>query len=124
MRARNQRVGGQVVVGTEFDALGSARNRTEVARHDRDIGFGLVREDPQLRVAVRVERSVAVEVVGLEVEQHRDAWAEAVNVLELKARQLADDPVVVSDRAVEAGERTADVAGDGGRSSGGTEDRA
>ena len=48
-------------------------------------------EDAELRVAVRLERAVAVEVVGLEVEQDGDVARERVHVLELEARELADD---------------------------------
>ena len=37
------------------------------------------------------KRAVTVEVVGLEVEEHRDVARELVHVLELEARELADD---------------------------------
>ena len=50
-------------------------------------------EDAELRVAVRVEGAVAVEVVRLEIEQHSDLAGELVDVFELKGRELADDPV-------------------------------
>ena len=60
------------------------------ARHDRR---ARALEDAQLRGAVGVERAVAVEVVRLEVEQHGDVAGELVHVLELEARELADDPV-------------------------------
>ena len=49
-------------------------------------------EDAELRVDVPLERAVAVEVVGLEVEQDGDARAERLDVLELERRELADDP--------------------------------
>ncbi len=52
-------------------------------------------------------------MVGLEVEEDRDAGPELVDVLELEARQLADDPVAFADLPVQLGERSADVAGDG-----------
>ena len=50
-----------------------------------------------------------VEVVGLEVQQHRDLAGELVHVLELEARQLADDERARLDLAVELGQRAADV---------------
>ena len=49
-------------------------------------------EDAQLRVAVGLERAVAVEVVGLEVEQHRDVAGELVHVLELEATRARRRP--------------------------------
>ena len=70
----------------------AAPGPAEAARNDRGVLRRLVLEDPQLRVAVRLERAVPVEVVRLEVEEHRDPRAELVDVLELEARQLADDP--------------------------------
>ena len=66
---------------------------------------------------------MAIEVVGLEVEEHRDPRAEVDDVLELEARQLADDPGARVE-PVQRGERTADVAGDLDRPTGGTEDGA
>ena len=123
MGARDERLRRELVPGAELDPLGAAGDRAEVARHDRDVGLGLVLEDPQLGVAVRVVGAMPVEVVGLEVEQHRDARANAVNVLELEAGELAYDPRTAVDRAVEARQRAPDVAGDGDRLSGGAEDR-
>ena len=83
MRAGDQRLGGQRVVGGELDAV-----EPEAARHDLR---ARTLEDAELRVAVRLEGAVPVEVVGLEVEQHRDVARERVHVLELEARELADD---------------------------------
>src|SRR4029077_919010 len=71
------------------------------------------------RVAVRLERAVSVEVVGLEVQQHRNLAGELVNVLELEARQLADDERAGLDLAVEIRQRAPDISR--GR---GVEDRA
>ena len=85
VRAADQRLGRQRVVGRELDPV-----EPEPARHDLR---ARALEDAQLRVAVGLERAVAVEVVGLEVEQHRDVAGELVHVLELERRQLADDPV-------------------------------
>src|SRR6185436_7452127 len=47
-----------------------------------------------------------------------------MNVLELEARKLAHDPGVSVERTVEARQRTADVACDRDRPTGGTEHRA
>jgi hypothetical protein len=56
---------------------------------------------------------VAVEVVGLQVQEHCDAGPELLDVLELEARELADDPLPAVDLAVEIAERAADVSRDG-----------
>jgi hypothetical protein len=67
---------------------------------------------------------VAVEVIGLQVEEDADARPKRLDVLELEARELADDPHVGGRHPVERGERTADVSGNLDRPSGDTEDRA
>ena len=85
---------------------------------------GLTLEHPELRVAVRLEGPVAVEVVGLEIEEDADARLQRMHVLELERGELADDPRVVGDRADERRQRATDVAGDLDRPPGGTEDRA
>jgi hypothetical protein len=56
---------------------------------------------------------VAVEVVGLEVEQDGGPRAELVNVLELKGGDLADHAGSGRHSSVELAERAADVARDG-----------
>ena len=94
------------------------------ARDDGDVLGRLVLEDAELGGPVGVEVAVAVEVVGRHVEEHGDARPELVDVLELEARQLADDPGVLRDRAVETGQRAADVAGDRDRLAGRAEDLA
>src|SRR5581483_9280269 len=52
------------------------------------------------------------EVVGLDVEQDGDTRPQLVHVLELEARQLADDPAVGGEQPVERAQRPPDVAGD------------
>ena len=101
VRAADQRLGRELVVGRELDPFEAA-----AARHDLRAG---ALEDAQLRVAVGLERAVPVEVVGLEVQQHRHLAGELVHVLELEARQLADDERPRLDLAVEVGQRAADV---------------
>ena len=70
----------------------------------------------QLGGSVRVERAVAVEVIRLEVQQHRHLERELVDVLELEGRQLADEPGalvhVEAERLARRG-GAADVAGHG-----------
>ena len=66
------RLGGERVVGGELDTPRRARHVAEPARHDGDVVAGLPLEDPELRVRVALERAVAVEVVGLEVQQDGD----------------------------------------------------
>ena len=99
----------------ELDPRAHARNVVEAARNDRGVAFALVLEDPELRVAVGLERAVPVEVVGLEIEEHGDPRPKLVHVLELEAGDLADDDLVGLDLPVELGERAADVAGDRAR---------
>src|SRR5919198_5729871 len=76
--ASDQWLGGQRIVGGELAAV-----EAEVLRDD--LGAGAF-EDAELRVAVGLEGAVAVEVVGLEVEEHGDLAGELVDVLELEAR--------------------------------------
>ncbi len=52
-----------------------------------------------------------VEVVRLEVEEDRDAGPQLVDVLELEARELADDPLLGLDLADQLAQRRADVPG-------------
>ena len=125
--ARDQRLRGERVVVAELDALRCARDGAPAARHDGGIARPLRREEAQLGVAIRLEAAVAVDVVGLKVEQHGDARREGVDVLELERRGLADDPRVLGDSlpAVgDAGDRPPHVARDLHRPPGGTEDRA
>ena len=69
VRPSNQRLRRQGIVGGELDPV-----EAEPARDDlRSRPF----EDAQLRVPVGVERAVAVEVVGLQVEQNGDVAGEA-----------------------------------------------
>ena len=96
----------------ELDSGRRARDRAESARHDRRVVGALMLEHPQLGVRVRIERAVAVEVIGLEVEEHADARLQRVHVLELKGRELADDPRVGRDVSDERRERPPDVACD------------
>ena len=63
----------------------------QIHRRDRDIVVALACEHPQLRAGVVLERAVAVEVVGLQVEQDRALGCEVDGVLELKRAALADD---------------------------------
>ena len=103
--------------GSSSSAENSIPSRPSPARDDLR---ARALEDAQLRVAVGLERPVPVEVVGLEVEQHRDVAGELVHVLELERRELADDPL----RRARSSERRADVAGDRDVTSRGAEDRA
>ena len=63
-------------------------------------------------------------MVGLEVEKHGDVAGERVHVLELEARELADDPGFGVDAVGGVGESAADVAGDLDRPAGRAQDRA
>ena len=100
--ARDQRLRGQRIVRVELRA-----GQTGAARHD---GGARPLEDPQLRGAVRFERAVPIEVVRLEVQQHRDPRPELVDVLELKRGQLDDDELLRLDLAVELRQRPTHVS--------------
>ncbi len=63
-------------------------------------------------------------MVGRDVQQHADAGMQRVHVLELEARELADDPAALGQLADEPGDGVADVAGDGARHAPGLEHRA
>jgi hypothetical protein len=104
-RLRRQRV-----FGRELDAPRRSRV-AEASRHDGGVVGALVLEDAQLRVAVRLEAPVTVEVIRLQVQEHGDARTELDDVLELEAGELADDPLIGGDLAVELGQRPADVPG-------------
>ena len=124
VRPGDQRLGGERVVSCEHDPPGGARDRAEPAWYDGHVVVGLMCEHAQLRGRVRVERAMPVDVVGLQVEQHRDARSQCLHVLELERRQLADDPGVGLDGADERGERMTDVARHRSRPARCVEDRA
>ena len=115
VQARHQRLRRQRVVRIELDAV-----EPEPPRHDLR---ACALEDAQLRVAICLERSVPVEVVGLEVEEDGDVARERVHVLELEARELADDRRAGPDPLCDVGERAADVARDLGVLPVGAQDR-
>ena len=108
--ARDLRLGGELVADENSTRRRLARDGPEAARHDGDVAGALVLEDAQLGLEVGLEAAVAVEVVGLEVEEDGRARVKLVHVLELEGRDLADDARSGGDRPVELAERAADVA--------------
>ena len=84
MSAGDQRLGGQGIVGGKLDPVHPQVSRDDLCARPF--------EDTELRGAVRVEGAVPVEVVGLEIEEDRNVAGERVDILELEARELADDP--------------------------------
>ena len=116
VRAGDQRLCRQRIVRGELDP-----RQAGTSGDDRGVR---ALEDAQLRGAVRIEGGVAVKVVGLEVEEDGDVARELMDVLELEARELADDPGPGLDRGRDADERPADVACDLDGATGGAEDRA
>jgi hypothetical protein len=112
VRAGNARLSGQRAGRLELDAPRAARNLVEPDRHHRGVVLELVLEDPQLCVAIGVDRSVPVEVVGLEVEEQAHVRAKPVDVLQLEARDLADHHLGRRNLAVEIAERAAHVSRD------------
>ena len=100
----------------------AARRRRAAARqlqHRRIVGVDhrpvagvLVLEDPRLRRRVRLDARMPIEVIGREVQHHRDPRMERVDLLELKAARL-DDVQRVGRRAADLrAQRRADVAAD------------
>jgi hypothetical protein len=69
-------------------------------------------------------RAVAVEMIGLEVEEDADHGIEGFDVLELKRRELTDDPRGGVDCADERRQRAAHVARDLDRAIGRAKDLA
>jgi hypothetical protein len=65
---------------------------------------------------------VPIEVVGFEVDEHGNPWPEFMDVLELKAGELAHDPRL--GERLHSRQRGADVAGDGDVTIGRPEHRA
>ena len=96
-RGRGGRVLAVVRPGDRGSAGSGSRRRTRCAspRRERPKPRGTTAarppsglEDPELRRPVRLERAVPVEVVRLEVQQHRDPGSQLVDVLELERREL------------------------------------
>jgi len=104
----------ELAAGAERDAPRAAAEvlDAEAGRRDGDVVVALMGEDPQLRREVVLECAMAVEVVGLHVEQHRSLGREVQRVLELEGARLADDHRLRRQRPGEAAHRGADVPGD------------
>ena len=78
----------------------------------------LVAKQPQLGLAVGVERAVPVEVVLLEVQQQCGVGRQRLRVLGLEARDLATTVASRPDRSPSSGQRRAHVARHGHRQAG------
>ena len=94
----------------ELDSPAGTRNRSEAPWDDSGVLACLKLEHAQLGGRVGLERAMAVEVVGLEIEEHADMRAKRLDILELKGRELADDPGLGRDRPHQGREWSADVA--------------
>jgi hypothetical protein len=114
VRARDPRLGGQLVVRSELDAF--------EAETSRDDPVPRPLEDPQLGGAVVLYGAVAVQVIRLQVEQHGDLERELVHVLELERGELGDDPGILG--WIEGGQRPPHVAAHGHGAPGGAKDLA
>ena len=73
---------------------------------------GLVLEDARLGGGIVLEGVVAVEVIGRDIQHHRDLGVEGLDGLQLKAADLEHNPGVVGGGLDEADGRRADVAAD------------
>src|SRR6266702_5940338 len=69
-------------------------------------------DDLSLDLCVPLERAVAVEVVGRDIEDHPDVQARPLHRLELEARELEHYPVLGRDLGQAVEDRLADVAAD------------
>ncbi len=87
-------------------------DRAESVGQDRGVVLGLLLEDAELRVRVPLEGAVAIEMIGLEVEQDRDARTQRLDILELERGELAHDPRVGRDGTHQGRERPPDIPGD------------
>ncbi len=93
VRARDERLGGKLVVDARSSTRRAAPGTEPNPRGTTAVSSApCALEDAELRVRVRLERAVPVEVVGLEVEQDGDARTQRLDVLELERRELAHDP--------------------------------
>ncbi len=95
-----------------------------VGAHERHVLGGLVLEDPQLGGDVAAVAAVPVEVVLRQVEEHAHARTEALDVLELEARELGDDDRLGVHHARHRRQGVPDVAAHGHREAGVAEDGA
>ena len=66
----------------------------------------------RLEVDISLERAVAVEMIRRDVEDHAEVKSRLLDRLELKARQLEDNPVARCDLVEAVEDRVADVAAD------------
>ena len=125
VRAGDARLGRERVVGGELDAARRARERrrSRAARRRvvRASGCSKIRS---LASRVRLERAVAVEVVGLEVEQDGDRGRSVSTSSSWNDESSQTIQASGGDLADERRQRAADVAGDLDRPSGRAEHRA
>ena len=83
-----------------------------VGIEDREILSLLILEDAGLGVGVGLERAVAVEVVGRNVEHHRNFWTKRLDRLQLEARYLEDHNRVRLRGPDQGDRRRANIAAD------------
>ncbi len=106
----------ELAAGSERHAPRAAAEVADVeaGRRDRDVVVALPGEHAQLRGEVVLERPVAIEVIGLRVEQHGALGREVDRVLELKRAGLAHDDGLRREAPgdSEARQRRPDVPGD------------
>ena len=116
MRTGDARLGGQRVIRGELDP-----RQAEPAGHDL---CARALEDAELRVAVRVERVVAIQVIRLHVEQNRDVARKRLDILEGEARQLDDERCIRVDFVGDLAQRRVLVPCERRAAAGVLEDRA
>ena len=81
----------------------------------------LHREQPRLRRGIGLEPLIPIEMIGRDVEQHRDVAVEALGQVDLVARQFEDIDAAFGERVLRQ-DRQADVAAHQARHARGLED--
>ncbi len=76
----------------------------------RELVAALVRKDRGLRIRVGFERRIAIEVVGGEIQDRRRVWTKGLDSLQLKARELHHQRVVLPVHGVR--QRRPEIAAD------------
>ncbi len=94
------------------------RGRRIIRIQHRAIGFALILEDARFGTAIRLQRVMAVQMVGCEIQEHADVGAERFNQLQLKTAQLRDCDGVVAGLLHACDQGRADISRENGGKAG------
>src|SRR5579859_5303012 len=87
------------------------RARGIVGIQHSKIGGGLLFEDARFGGAVGFHGTVAVEMIGREIQENADVWAERLNPFKLKAAEFGDGYSLIVRLLGDINQRRADIAG-------------